>query len=111
MSIIDLQRSPKTDQEFQVWAWAHRVEHTRIRNRIQALGGPNLQDLQLEPINTNDMTGWLERHQQAHEDMTLATNVQSVDLQTVDFKKPDEVNAWIEIHYREHFDVNSVLRI
>lgn len=111
MPVQDLQSVPDTEHSLWRWSYAHRIEHLRIRDRIQALGGPNLIDYQIEPINTNDLTGWLERHQALHADMTLATNVQSVDLQTVDFKKKDELKAWIEIHYREHFDVNSVLKI
>ena len=109
MALTDLIRNPQTEQEMHLWSWAHRVEHTNIRQRVQALTTINLREFVLEPINFADMRDWLEDHQQMHADMTSVTRVQSNDLERVDWNDPKQRAAWIELHYKEHFDVNTVL--
>jgi hypothetical protein len=112
MSLADLQREPSEDpHELMLWQNAHRIEHQRIRQAIQDQTTVNLPDYVIDPITTNDLGNWLARHQSLHADMTSITHVQSVDLETVDFKDAKQRRAWSDLHYLEHFLVNTVLGI
>jgi len=111
MALADLLVAPKTPQDMQLWALHHRVEHEKIRDRIQALTAINLPEYQIEPIYLKDPRKWLADHQQAHSDMTEITGVQSVDLETVDFSDQKQRAAWAQLHWLEHYAVNAVLKL
>jgi len=111
MALVDLLRTPEDAHALMDWSFAHRIEHERIRDAIQAQASINLPSAVIEPINIDDMQNWLTRHQALHADFTGVLNIQSSDLETVKFDDLKQRRAWIELHYFEHFLANSVLGI
>ncbi len=98
-----LENIPKTDSDWKIWAWHHRDSHARIRSAILRSRGANLQDFQIEPINPNDMTSFLQNNSSLHDDMNSALGLQSTDLQDANLGDERELVSWIKLHAQEHF--------
>ena len=98
-----LENEPKTDSDWKLWAWHHRDSHNRIRAAIFRKKGIVLQDFQVEPINPNDMTSFLQNNSNLHNDMNSALGLQSTDLQDANLGDERELTSWIKLHSQEHF--------
>ncbi len=101
----------KTEEQWSIWSFHHRLSHAAIRQAIQAQRGLILPDYQLDPVSANDLVGWLQRNAQTHSEMNSAVGTQSQDLLDVDFKQESQFQAWIFSHYQEHYDAENALRI
>lgn len=97
-----LENIPKSDSDWKFWAWHHRDSHNRIRSAILRKKGLNLTDYQIEPINPNDMTSFLQNNSSLHDDMNSALGLQSTDLQDANLGNERELDAWIKLHWQEH---------
>lgn len=104
-----LNNIPKTSEDWLLWAWHHRDSHNRIRRAILKTYGVNLTDFQIEPINPNDMTSFLQNNSEMHDGMNSALNLQSANLQDANLQEPRELEAWIKLHALEHHDVEAKL--
>jgi hypothetical protein len=104
-----LRNVPQSDTDWKTWAWDHRTSHDRIRQKIQAVKGIVLLDYQVEPMSPNTLDLFLYNNSQMHDDMNTTLNLTSVDLTDVDFKDPKQVEAWITLHYQEHYNAEAVL--
>src|SRR5665213_2751313 len=93
----------KSNQDWSIWSFAHRLSHQAIRQAIMAQKGINLPEYLLDPIDFSAIGGFLQRNQQSHVEMDGALGFQSEDLQTVDLKDEEQKIAWIDSHYQEHF--------
>ena len=105
-----LLNAPRTDDDWARWSWHHRQSHDAIVAAINAKGG-KLQTYQLDPIPVNAIADWLDRDQQAHNDMNSALGTQGADLTEVNFDNENETQAWIWLEYQEHFNVERALGI
>ena len=92
------------------WGFHHRQSHDAIVAAINAQGG-KLVTYQLDPIPKNELQDWLERDQQAHNDMNSALGTQGADLTEVNFEDANQKQAWIWLEFQEHFNVERVLGI
>jgi len=106
-----LLNTPKSDQEWATWSFAHRASHDQIRQAIQSQLNINLVDYQLDPIDLRDTEGFLQRNSEMHLNMTAAVGIQSHDIQTVDFKDRNQLESWLQIHWQEHTDTEIKLGI
>jgi hypothetical protein len=97
-----LENIPKTDSDWKLWAWHHRDSHDRIRAAIFRKQGSVLTDFQIEPINPNDMTSFLQNNTSLHDDMNSALGLQSTDLQDANLGNERELSSWIRLHWQEH---------
>lgn len=109
--LSSLLSAPHTTQEWQRWSLAHRFDHDLIRQTIQANGGPNLTQYQLDPIPVTDFPSWLERNQQSHIDFTSVIGLQNTDLSTLDPRNDAQLQAWIYVHWLEHQSAHQKLGI
>lgn len=102
---------PSTPQDWSTWSWHHRLSHSAILGAALRQKGVELTDYVLDPINMDHIDDWLERNQQMHVDDDGLVGSQSVDLTDVDFGDPQQLQAWITIHYLDHQTVESRLGI
>ena len=98
-----LENIPRSPQQWSLWAWDHRDSHDRIRAAILRRTGSNLADWQIEPINPNYMTDFLQANSSLHDDMNSALNLQSTNIQDANLGDEKELAAWIKLHYLEHY--------
>lgn len=93
-----------SDQDFSGFAFSNADHHTLVTQAINQLipAARALTFYILDPVPDFDLQSWLRRHQQSHNDINSALNIQGVDLTDVDFKRQDEREAWAELHWSEH---------
>jgi hypothetical protein len=100
--IVQLLNVPKTEEEWQVWSWHHRLSHAAIRQAALSQKNVSLTDYELDPIPAADVVGWLERNEQTHIEMNGVVGAQASDLQTVNLQDESQKTAWIFLHFLEH---------
>ncbi len=97
-----LENTPRTQDEWNRFAWDHRDSHNRIRAAILKHRGINLPDYQIDPINPGAITQFLQNNSQLHGDMNSTLGLQSADLQDVNLGDQRQLEAWIKLHWQEH---------
>ncbi len=103
--------TPASDTDWQRWGFDHQASHDAIRTAIQTIGGPALAPEVIYPIPLSQMRVFLAANQRLHLDMNSVLGQQSSDLEDVDLSDPKQVEAWVNVHYQEHFNAESTLGI
>ncbi len=106
-----LLNTPKTQAELDTWSFHHRDSHNRIRGEIQQVYGVNLPEYILEPIAVNNISLFQEQNQEAHNDMNGVLQLQSSNLEEVNFSEENSFKAWIYSHWLEHSTAEIKLNI
>ena len=101
--------TPKNPREWSIFSFANRASHEKIISALQAQGKGTLRTYNLDPISDEDLQGWMYRHQISHNDFNGVLKLPSNDLRTADFKDPKELQAWCELHAREHLLAEKAL--
>ena len=109
--LVALLNVPRTDQDWAIWSFAHVQSHLAIIQAVSAKGGAALTSYQLDPIPQDDLPNWLERNQQAHNDMNGAVGAQSSDLLDTDLTDERERQSWVYLHFLEHQTAEQKLGI
>lgn len=100
---------PKDPSEWSQFSLSHRTSHDLIRQRIKQKFGVGLTDYEVDPMNPEDFTGFLQNNAQLHDDMNAVLGLQSSNLQDAQLDDPARLRAWINLHYQEHYDAESRL--
>lgn len=108
---VTLLETPQTKTDWDRWSLAHKFDHDIIRQAILAQGGPNLTQYQLDPIALDQPLQFLENNQASHTDMNAAIGAQGSDLQDVDLTDQRQLQAWVNLHYLEHFTAGQRLKV
>lgn len=110
MSLPLLYNTPISERDWNVWSLSHAASHKKI---IQALKAKNISvvQYQFDPMNLSAFEQFLNRNQQAHNDMVGALGIPGSDLTGLDPKNKNQLRAWIAGHAREHHDVEAALGI
>lgn len=112
--LASLLEVPKTPLEFKSWGFSHYISHQNIIDAIFAKTQLHLTRYLIDPIPIEDpkkVEDWLERHQLMHGEMNSVLNLPSQDISTVDFRKPEQMKAWVFLQYEEHLAAQTLLRI
>ena len=102
---------PRDDLEWQRWGFDHQASHDAIRAAIQAIGGPALAPQVVYPIALGSMRVFLAANQTLHIQMNAVLGQQSSDLEDVDLRDDKQREAWVNVHYAEHFNAEQALGI
>ena len=103
-----LANTPQSAEDWLRFSWDNRDSHNAIRAAIATKGGPNLQDLVIDPLDLNDWSGWLLRHALTHEQMDSALGVQSTDFSVLDLNDQQAVANWHSLHALEHYTAEQL---
>ncbi len=102
---------PSDERGFDSWAYAHAVDHLEIITAITRTQNITLPQYQLWPFNPSDVSGWLEQHARAHNDMNQQMGTPGNDLENVDFQDDQQAKTWFYLQYEEHLNVRQKLSI
>ena len=102
---------PPAETGWQEWLFNHARDHQEIINALKDQFNATLPLYNLDQFNSDSPDIWMQQHQQAHNDMNGALGIAGNDLETVDWKKKNEVAAWFFLNYSEHQAVRSTLNI
>jgi len=113
MPVANLLNVPHNESEWDVWAFSNRDAITQIRQAIftQTNGGTNLFEYQLYPISFDDFTQFLQNLQSSHDDFNEFLRLQGVDLEGVDIKDQNQLQAWVYLVWQETQSAFSALGI
>lgn len=111
MALASLLNAPSTPTEQLKWSFSNADAHSRIVTAIRSQIGTVLTPFVLDPIPEFDRQNWLRRHQQAHTDFTAVLGIDGSDLSEVNWQDQEEREAWVQLHFEEHFQANNILRI
>jgi hypothetical protein len=111
MPLANLLNQPKTDAEWSLWAWAHYDQHTIIRQAIQAKYSVALNSYPIQPIDLQQPTIFLNYNQELHDDFNGVLGTRGSDLLQVDLNNPAQFQAWINLHYQEHYTASAALKV
>lgn len=108
-----LSEVPRSPLDWEVWARAHRESHALILYalRTRAENPIDLPDYPLEPLEESTMGDFLQRNQRMHVDFNGVLQLDNVDLSSVDFSDPAQLETWIYLHWRAHQSAESALGI
>jgi hypothetical protein len=97
-----LENIPRNPDEWNRWSFDHRDSHNRIRAAILTQFGVSLTDYQIDPIDPNNTTQFLQNNSSLHGDMNGVLKLQSSDLEDVNLGDQSQLTAWIRLHDQEH---------
>jgi hypothetical protein len=106
-----LENIPKSQQEWFQWGFDHRDSHNRIRAAILKIYNVSLTDYQVDPIDPNNTTQFLQNNASLHGDMNSVLKLQSSDIEDANLSDERELEAWIRLHYREHLYAELKLQV
>jgi len=109
--LANLLNPPKTDEEWLQYSYDHRDSHDRIRAAILQKYNINLTDYIIDPLNRSDPKTFLQNNASLHTDMNGVLKSQASDLLDVDFTNPEQLTAWLSLHYQEHQNIEQLLGI
>jgi hypothetical protein len=97
--------------EIEDWEISNSLDHEEIRQAIQRIGGPNLMNWLLFPVNWKKWDLFAIGHQNTHNDMNAFLGLSGSDLTQVDFKNAEAAAAWHQTHFSEHQAAWEVLNL
>ena len=104
-----LENVPQTPEAWAQFSFDHRDSHARISAGIQKVYGIRLIDYQIDPIDLASPGLFLQNNSSLHSDMNAVLNLQSTDLEDVDFTNKEQFIAWVKLHYQEHYNAEALL--
>lgn len=111
MSDAGLLAIPPGPGGLEQWVFQHAQDHIRLAERVNLLlPAAKLEFQILDPLSA-DLDDWLLDHQHAHDDLCEITHVIGSDLETVDFRNPVQLEAWLQINQAEHAAFSVALGI
>lgn len=109
MSLASLYNIPRDKIGLDRFSFANQDQHNQIAERL-AKFGVTVPSFLLDPIPLNTALGvWLYNHQAMHNAQNAALNILGNDLTDVDFRRLDQIAAWINIHASEHYQAAQLL--
>ncbi len=102
---------PDTDKGFDEWLQWHYQDHLAIHAAVQAQYGINTPIYVLDPLDPQDISTWLDNHQNMHNDFNAVLGNQAQDLSSVDFKNTQQRTEWLFLNFMEHKEAHLSLGI
>jgi hypothetical protein len=112
--LFDLLSVPTDGKSWEIWAFSNRDQCDNIRQAILKQKNINLTQYQLYPIDFSTpetIQNFLANNSQAHDDFNSVLNLQSTDIEDVDFKDKKQLEAWINLVYQELYVASAALAI
>lgn len=107
-SILDI---PPWQKGLTEYSFNHFQDHLEIVEGLKKVKNVVAPLYVIDPMTLDDMSGWLLRHSQFHNDMNASLGLEGSDLQTVNFKNERDRNIWLWQNFREHLAARTALGI
>ena len=112
MSVAALLNIPVTDDEFNMWSFAHAAHHRDCIRATMLQMGVELQEYVLDPIDrVNGFGTWIYNHQAMHNVQNAALNVAGFDLTDINWQDQGELASWIQDNENEHYQWATILGV
>jgi hypothetical protein len=111
MTLPSLLNPFENERDMARWAFHNKDSHLAIVGALQSQKSLTLNTYVIDPMSEVDMQNWLRRHQNYHNDMVDALGISGSDLSSVDWKDKNQRDAWIRLHFVEHYQAHILLGI
>ena len=78
------------------------AEHRETNEAIFRKAAITLPEYVLDPVDMNDPTGFLDLHQQMHNNTDALLGISGYDLTEVDWTDPGQRAGWIQLNAQLH---------
>lgn len=102
---------PVSKRDWDVWSKSHQDSHTKIVQALFNKRGISVPLYQFDPMNFRDFETFLNRNQQAHNDMLGSLRIAGTDLSGIDYKDKNQLTAWVALHSQDHRNAEIALGI
>jgi hypothetical protein len=102
---------PRSDEEWQAWAFNHAANHYDIVNAIFDQKKQNLSIFPLDPMDFDNLGNWSYWHQEMHNAANAVLGTSGFDLLSLDWDDPDEFAVWLRMNGSEHVRLSAALGI
>lgn len=109
--LASLLNVPRDDQSWERFFFDNRQQITEIRQAVLKQKNINLTEYTLYPVSDKSFGDFLTNNQQAHDDFNSALGLQSSDIEELDPKNEQQLQAWVYLQYQELFTACSALGI
>jgi hypothetical protein len=110
MGLPNLLVPPPGEDGWREYWFYHYQDHLEIVQALSKLGFA-VSNYIIDPWVNEDKDGILERHQQFHNEMNAIMGIAGADLSDVDFRRENEVRAWVYLNYQDHLSAHVELNI
>lgn len=91
----------------QNWATEHYYEHLNFNGALYTLGY-SITNYPIQVLRKDQV--WLDVHQSWHQAIATAIAAgTAADMSTLDWKKPDQVEDWLQLHASVHDGIRTTL--
>ena len=111
MSLSNLLNVPRSPTDWEEFFFNNRQQNTAIRQAILTQKGINLTEYILYPVDEHSFQTFLINNQQAHQDFNSVLGLQSSDIEELDPKNEQQLQAWIYLQYQELYSASAALNI
>ena len=111
MALATLLNIPGEERGMLDFSFANQDEHFKIAERVRAIFDVSLLVQPLDPLRIDDLSGWLYRHQQMHNQQNAVLGIRGNDLTGLDPQDKAQLAGWIWLHFSEHQQAANVLRL
>lgn len=111
--LASLRNVPRSRAEVSVFAFANADHHRLVAQAAEQQYGLPQTLYALDPIpeSRSGFQAWLRQHQEMHNQFTRLLRIQSVDLSILDPTNPAQLDAWVDLHFREHFQAADIFGV
>lgn len=102
---------PGSDQERNIWSFAHAAHHADIIRVIYQITKIALPTYILDPFDVNNTEIWADQHQLMHLQMDQILGISPLNLDEVDWKNKATLGSWIFDNFTEHLQAANTLEI
>jgi hypothetical protein len=102
MAVADLFNTPTTPAEMAAWSFNHMAHHREINETVLRTKKIALPEYILDPVNLADPQGFLDQHQEMHNNTDAVYGISGFDLTEVDWLDPAQRAAWIWLNATLH---------
>lgn len=110
-SVASLANVPQTDEQLQLWSFAHAAHHADIIRLIYQITRIALPSYILDPLDPNDTSVWADQHQQMHLQMDELLGISPLNLDDIIWSDKSTLGSWIFNNFSEHYQAANILEI
>ena len=111
MGLAEIRNVPNTPEDIASWSFSHLANHRDINRVILATKQIRIDEYMLDPFDPENMTQWLDLHQQMHNEQNKALGIAGYNLSDVDWQDEQARSQWIWAHADEHARASQILGV
>lgn len=111
MPVAALKNVPSTPDQLGYFAFVHMDHHLRMNDKARSAFGVALPSFDLSTLDTDRMEGWIDEHQQMHQNLDQLLGLEGYNLLDVDWKDPNQLAGWVYLNFQSHFNEATVLNV